>query len=112
MQPVSVNQRMLLRRDDFHVLEADALQVVRDDLSGLANIVFVLFGGADAGNAKQVFQLVKEALLILASIGNSGGNGCSCHRKTPFLLGRIKMGKQESITQGSDSGFESVVEDR
>ncbi len=76
MQPVGVNQRMPLGRDDLDILEADALQVGGDHLGGLADIAFVFFGGADAGNAKQVFQLVEKALLILASIGNSGGNGC------------------------------------
>ena len=68
MQPVGVNQRMAFGRDDLDMLEADALQIVGHDFGGLANVVFVLFGGADAGNAKQVFQLVEKALLIFTGV--------------------------------------------
>jgi hypothetical protein len=46
------------------------------NFGGLANVVFVLFRGADAGNAQQVFQLLEKALLVLAGIRNCGGNGC------------------------------------
>ena len=76
MQPVAVNQRMGLGGDDLDILEPDAFQVGRDHFSGLADIVFVFFGGADAGNAKQIFQLVEKPLLVLARIGNSGRYGC------------------------------------
>ena len=101
MQPVGVDQRMALGRDDLNILKADALQIVGHDLSGLADIVFVLFGGADAGNAKQVFQFVEKALLIFASVGNSGGNGCRCHRgKYSFQVARMRIGKLKSISQG------------
>ena len=83
VQPVGVNQRMALGGDDLDILKADALQVVGHHLGGLADIVFVLFGGADAGNAKQIFQLVDKALLIFAGVGNSRGNGGRCHGSTP-----------------------------
>ncbi len=76
VKPVAVNQRMSLGLDDLDVLEADALQIGGNNFGGLANIVFVLFRGADAGNTQQVFQLVEKALLIVAGIRNGGGNGC------------------------------------
>ena len=76
MQPVGVNQRMTAGGDDLDILEADALQVGSNHLGGLADIAFVFFGGADAGNAQQVFQFVEKALLIFARVGNSGGYGC------------------------------------
>ena len=73
VQPVGVNQRMALGGNDLDILEADALQIVGHHLGGLADIVFVLFGGADAGDAKQIFQLVEKALLVLACVGNGCG---------------------------------------
>ena len=75
MQPVGVHQRMTAGRNDLDILEADALQVGSDHLGGLADIAFVLFGGADAGNAQQVFQFLEKALLVLASVIDGGGNG-------------------------------------
>ena len=41
-----------------------------DHLGGLQNVGLVLFGGADAGDAEQVFQLLEKALLIFAGVGN------------------------------------------
>ena len=76
MKPVAINQRMSLGLDDLNVLEADALQIGGHNFGGLAHIVFVLFRSADAGNAQQIFQLFQKALLVLAGIGNCGGNGC------------------------------------
>ena len=106
MQPVGVNQRMALGRDDLDMLEADALQIVGHHLGGLANVVFVLFGSADAGNAKQVFQFVKKALLIFAGIRNGGGNGCGCHKeKYSFQVEPMRMGKQKSISQSGRRGI-------
>ena len=61
--------------NDFDILEADALQVVGHKFGGLGDVALVLFGGADAGNAQQVFQFFEKALLIFAGIRNSGGNG-------------------------------------
>ena len=76
MEPVGVNQGMTLGRNDLNMLEADALQIGGHHLGGLADIVFVLFGSADTGNAKQIFQFVEKALLVLARVGNGRRYGC------------------------------------
>ncbi|MGD0930583.1 MAG: hypothetical protein ABR902_08035 [Candidatus Korobacteraceae bacterium] len=76
MKPVTVNQRMAFGLDDFDVLETDALQISGNNFGGLAHVVFMLFRGADARNAQQIFQFLEKALLVLAGIGNGGGNGC------------------------------------
>ena len=52
------------------MLEADALEVAGDHVSGLQDVGLVFFGGADAGNAEEVFELLKKALLIFAGVGD------------------------------------------
>jgi len=84
------------------MLEADALQIGGDHLSGLTDIVFVLFGGADTGNAKQIFKLVEKPLLVLARVGKGRGTGCRCHTgKYSFRVERMRIGKLRSISQRS-----------
>ena len=39
---------------------------------GFLHVGLVLFERADAGNAKQVFQFVQEALLVAAGVVNCG----------------------------------------
>src|SRR5664280_1212908 len=73
VQPVRINQGMALRGNDLDMLEADALQIVGHHFGSFADVVFVLFGGADAGDAKQIFQLVEKPFLVLACVGNCCG---------------------------------------
>ena len=79
MQPVGINQRMSLGRDDLDVLHADAPQLAGHVIRRPLDIGFVLRQGADAGNAQQVFQFIQKTLLVLA--GKS--YGWRCH-ESPF----------------------------
>ena len=73
MQPVGVNQRMALGRDDLDVLHADAAQIVGHEVGGLVHIGLVFGEGADAGNAEKIFEFVEKALLIIAGEIDCGG---------------------------------------
>ena len=66
---------MSARLDDLDVFKTDALEFGSHHLGSFADIVFVLFGGAHAGNAQQIFQFLEEALLIFAGIIDRRGNG-------------------------------------
>ena len=46
--------------DDLDIFETDALQLVGDELGGLLDVAFVLFQGADAGNAEEFFEFFKK----------------------------------------------------
>ena len=58
VQPIGIDQRMSLRRDDFNILHADAAQFAGYEIGGLLYIGFVLFQGTDARNTKKVFQFI------------------------------------------------------
>jgi hypothetical protein len=73
MQPVGVNQRMATRGNDLDVLEADALEVICDDVGGLEDVGLVLLGGADTGDAEKRFEFVDETLLIFPGVRNGCG---------------------------------------
>jgi hypothetical protein len=46
---------MTLRGNDLDMLEADALEVIGDDIGGLEDVALVLLGSADARDAEEVF---------------------------------------------------------
>jgi hypothetical protein len=60
-------------RDDLDVLESDPLEITGDHICGLQDVGLVFFGGADTGDAEEVFELLKEALLIFASVSDGWG---------------------------------------
>ena len=66
MQPVGINKRMSLGGDDLNIFHADAAQFAGYVVGGLFNVGLVFFEGADAGNAKEIFEFVQETLLITA----------------------------------------------
>jgi len=70
VQPVGVDQRMALGRNDLHVLHADAAQTIGDKIRRAADVVFVLGRGAHAGDAKQVLQFTQKSLLVLLRVGH------------------------------------------
>ena len=57
---------MAFGRDDFNIFHADAAQIVGHEVGGLLYVRLMLFEGADAGNAEQIFQFAKKTLLIIA----------------------------------------------
>ncbi len=58
VQPVGVDERVSLGRDDLDVLHADAAQFVCDIVGGLLDIRLVFFEGTDAGDAEKIFKFV------------------------------------------------------
>src|ERR1035438_5101671 len=66
MQPVGVDERMTLGRDDLHVFHTNAAQFICDEVSGFLNVGFVLVERADAGNAEKILEFGEETLLIIA----------------------------------------------
>ena len=61
VQPVGIHQRMSFGRDDFDVFDADAAQFVGHEVGRFLHVGFVLVQGADAGDAKKIFQFVRES---------------------------------------------------
>ena len=55
------------------MLEADALEIAGDHVGGLEDVAFVFFGGADAGDAEEVFEFLEKALLVFAGVGDGWG---------------------------------------
>ena len=55
MQPVGIDHGMTGARDDFDVLETNALEFTGHEVGGLLDVVLVFVHGADAGNAQQFF---------------------------------------------------------
>ena len=66
VQPVGVDERMSLGRDDLDVFHADAAEFAGHVVGGFLDVGLVLFEGADAGNAEKIFEFVQETLLITA----------------------------------------------
>ena len=58
MQPIGIDERMPLSRDDFDILQPNAAQLTGNKVGSLLNIGFVLFKRADAGDAEKIFQFV------------------------------------------------------
>src|SRR5579864_7219042 len=76
---------MSLGRDDLDVFHSDAAQLVGHIVGRFLDVRLVLFEGADAGNAEEIFQFAQETLLIIAGKIDCG----RCHRRNPFCdLGR------------------------
>src|SRR6266568_431655 len=86
VQPVGINQRMSLGRDDLDVLHADAPQLASHVIRRPLDIGFVLRQGADAGNAQQVFQFIQKTLLVLAGKSDGGrSQGRSFHKTSESI---------------------------
>ena len=68
MEPVSVDQRMARRLDDFDILDSDPRELVGDKLGSAADIISVLGQSADAGDTKQVFEFAQEPLPVLIRV--------------------------------------------
>ena len=66
MQPIGVDKRMALGRNDLDIFHADSAQVVGYEVRGLLNVGFMLVERADAGDAKKIFEFVEKTLLIIA----------------------------------------------
>ena len=57
-EPVGINQRMSLGRDDLDIFHADAPQFVGHKIGGFLDVGLVFFESADAGNAEKIFEFV------------------------------------------------------
>ncbi len=55
IQPIGVDKRMALGRDNLDMLHPDASQFAGYKLGRFLYVRFVLFEGADTGNAEQIF---------------------------------------------------------
>src|SRR5439155_5638784 len=72
--PVSVDQRMTLSRNDLDMLQADSSHLGSHKVRGLLHIGLVLSQGTDTGDAKQILQLGQKPLLITTGIIHSRGS--------------------------------------
>ena len=54
MEPVCIDKRMSLGRNDLNIFQTDAAQFVSHEVGGFLNVGFVLFEGADAGDTKKI----------------------------------------------------------
>src|SRR5256885_9408087 len=73
MEPIAINQRMAVSLNHLHVLQADATHLRGEKICGAFDVALMLRKSADAGNAKEVFQLGKKSRLILPRVFNSRG---------------------------------------
>jgi hypothetical protein len=78
VEPIAIDQWVALGLDDLDILEANAVEFVGDELGSLANVVPMFFFGADAGNAKEIFEFFEEPGLIVASVFDC----CRGHERT------------------------------
>ena len=79
MQPVGVEQRVALSRNDFDILHPDAAQFGGHKFRRFPYIALVFVEGADAWNPEKRLQLIEKTRLIAASKIHCGGShvlGC------------------------------------
>ena len=84
---------MTLGGDDVDVFHADAAQVVGHEMGGLLNVWFVLVERADAGDAKKIFELIEETLLMIAG-------KIDCRRSHGYILsGTSRIARTDAVAE-------------
>jgi hypothetical protein len=83
VKPITVDEWISGGLDDLDVLETDALEVIGNELGGALDVALVLFEGADTGDAEEVFEFVKKALLVLFCVRD----GLRRHWGNPLFTG-------------------------
>ncbi len=72
MQPVRIYQRMARGSDNLDVLQTRSRQTGRHELRRALNVGGMIGKSADAGDAKELLQLVEETVLVFLNENTSG----------------------------------------
>ena len=72
VEPVAINERIARGGDDLDIFNAGTAQTFSDKMRGCGDVRLVFGERADAGDAEEVLQLLKEAVLVLLDKGIGG----------------------------------------
>ncbi len=65
VQPIAIDQRIAIGRNDLDMLDAGVFQAIGDEVGGSLDVGLVLGQSADAGDAEKILKLFEEAGLVL-----------------------------------------------